>query len=330
MKKSLFVLAILALILACASAAAEDTFMCGDFEYALLPSGDAELIRYHGADGAVTIPNDQDGHPITAVRMNRFYQFDPSSGGRVRDCAVTVAADHPYLATINGVLYGMSDRKLIYCPPSATGAFTVRQGVRQIGDLAFMYCKGLIGVSIPDSVTGIGEWAFAYCTGLSSVSIPDSVTQIGEWAFSYCAGLTALTIPNSVTVIPEHAFRDCLRLTSLTIPSAVTDIGKMAFYDCAGLTCVTLPEGLTAIGERAFCNCASLTAVTLPDSLTEIGEHAFDAETVSVSYDFSYTPLPGLSFTAALGSYAETWCADNGLPCADPGLEPGDRDDWLE
>ncbi len=330
MKRLLFVLAILALVLVlgCAAAVAEETYRCGDFEYALLPSGDAELIRYLGPDGPVTIPNDLDGHPLTAVRRNPFYYFVSGTENGIKDCAVTVAADHPYLATINGVLFGMSDRKLIYCPTSVTGVYSIRPGIRQIGEMAFYNCAGLTGVTIPDSVTEIGRWAFAYCPGLTGVTIPDSVTEIGEWAFAYCRGLTSLSIPDSVTVIPNHAFRGSTSLPTMTIPAGVTAIGMRAFCDCTGLTDVVIPDGVTAIGERAFCNCTGLTAVTLPAAVTDIGEHAFDAEVFTTDVDWEYKPLPAV-FTVTPGSYAETWCAENGLQYVTAGVNGGDRDDWL-
>ena len=38
-------------------------------------------------------------------------------------------------------------------------------------------------IVIEEGVTSIGNSAFAYCRGLISITIPDSVTSIGEWAF---------------------------------------------------------------------------------------------------------------------------------------------------
>ena len=55
-------------------------------------------------------------------------------------------------------------------------------------------------------VTSIGKWAFISCRRLTSVTIPNSVTSIGEGAFSGCTGLTSVTIPNSVTSIGGGGF----------------------------------------------------------------------------------------------------------------------------
>ncbi len=111
-------------------------------------------------------------------------------------------------------------------------------GGTSIGSDAFCNCKGLTGITIPDSVTSIGDDAFFGCTGLTSITIPNSVTSIGDWAFSSCAGLTSITIPNSVTSIGDWAFYNCTGLTSATIGNGVTSIGGSAFYGCRILSVV--------------------------------------------------------------------------------------------
>ncbi len=63
-----------------------------------------------------------------------------------------------------------------------------------IGYYAFLQCKSLISVTIPDSVTSIGGSAFYNCVSLTSVTIPNSVTSIGDEAFCNCASLTSIKI----------------------------------------------------------------------------------------------------------------------------------------
>jgi len=88
----------------------------------------------------------------------------------------------------------------------------------------------LVGIKLPNSITGIGDYAFLHCSGLTgSLTIPNSVTSIGAMAFRECRGLTGpLTIPDSVTNIGDYAFLYC-SFTSVTIGNSVADIGQRAF-----------------------------------------------------------------------------------------------------
>lgn len=59
-----------------------------------------------------------------------------------------------------------------------------------IGDSAFSFCKNLLSITIPNTVSIIGGEAFYMCENLQSVTIPDSVTSISDSAFDYCYQLT--------------------------------------------------------------------------------------------------------------------------------------------
>ena len=91
----------------------------------------------------------------------------------------------------------------------------------------------------------------------------------------------------------------------LTVPAqidghAVASIGSEAFINSEFLSSIILPDCLTTIGIDAFCGCSFLTSITLPNSLTTIGNWAFKSCPVS------------LNFTAVRGSWAESWCKENG------------------
>lgn len=91
----------------------------------------------------------------------------------------------------------------------------------------------------------------------------------------------------------------------LTVPAqidghAVASIGSEAFINSEFLSSIILPDCLTTIGIDAFCGCSFLTSITLPNSLTTIGNWAFKSCLVS------------LNFTAVRGSWAESWCKENG------------------
>ena len=152
---------------------------------------------------------------------------------------------------------------------------TVKYGITSIGESAFLGCRGMTELTLPNSVTSIGGNAFEGCSGLTELILPNSVTSIGNAAFVDCSGLTELILPNSVTSIGNAAFVDCSGLTELILPNSVTSIGDSAFEGCSGLTELTLPNSVTSIGGNAFEGCSGLTELTLPNGVRSIGDSAF-------------------------------------------------------
>ena len=232
------------------------------------------------AKGAITIPSEIDGKPVTRIGGDAF-----------RDCTGLTSITIPNSVTSIG---GEAFR-------GCTGltSITIPNSVTSIGTWAFNGCTGLTSITIPNSVTSISNWAFDRCTGLTSINvasgnnyysgingvlfnkkktelirypegksqtsytIPDSVTSIGYGAFWGCTGLTSITIPDSVTSIGSNAFEYCTGLTSITIPDSVTSIEQRAFWDCTGLTSITIPNSVTSIGDRPFYHCTGLTSINV-------------------------------------------------------------------
>lgn len=177
---------------------------------------------------------------------------------------------------------------------------------------AFLRCKDLHSVTIPNSITKIGYNAFYQCTGLTSVTLPNNLTTLEERTFSGCSSLTSITIPASITTIKNGAFEVCTGLTAvsisniktwcniefestdanplyhahrlyldgeeinnLVIPNSVTCINNYAFNSCTSLISVTIPNNVTSIGNNAFSSCTSLTTIEIPNSIVSIGNMAF-------------------------------------------------------
>ena len=151
-----------------------------------------------------------------------------------------------------GVKYSKDWKRLLEAPESLSGKYSIRKGVKVIGDWAFADCEFLANINIPNSVTTIGKDAFAYCHSLTSINIPNSVTTIGEGVFSSCDSLTTINIPNSVTTIGVYAFSDCKSLTIINIPNSVTMIGAGAFRGCESLTSITIPSSIVTIIGNPF------------------------------------------------------------------------------
>ena len=199
--------------------------------------------------------------------------------------------------------------------PAKTVIDGVEYTVTSIGEDAFIYCRELTSVSIPNSVTNIEGFAFYGCTGLKSLTVPNSVTSIGWQAFDnvknviYTGNATgspwyALAIngvvdgdfiysdaertnlvayigTNENVTIPNTVVSigesafEDSKIKTLTIPNTVTSISPNMCSDCDGLTSITIPNSVTNIGYRAFYCCSNLKSVTIPNSVEEIDDYAF-------------------------------------------------------
>jgi len=313
MKKLLVCLFLSLLVLCGAALAEEETFVSGDYTYVLLPDNTAEIVKYAGAAKSLDIPETLDGHVVSSVRGWAYNALEnltqvtiPANvikmdGNPFTNCenltSVVPVPDHPVFATIGGVLFDKTEKRLVCYPCAYTDAgYAVPQGIRGIEDYAF-YASALTEVTVPDGVTSIGGSAFSDCFALEKVDIPASVTFIGDEAFSDCRVLKEVTVPDGVTSIGYKTFSTCLALEKLVLPETVTSIGEYAFFACnaleeleipesvttisaygfrgSGLTKAILPSGITVIGAGTFRDNDCLTEIVIPSGVTEIGKEAF-------------------------------------------------------
>ena len=151
-------------------------------------------------------------------------------------------------------------------------------------------------------VTTIGNEAFMGCRALVKVVLPESVTSIGEGAFAICTQLREVNIPAAVTALPSSCFGQCQALDSIVIPAHIQSIGRMAFYGCKKAQRILLSEGLQSIGDMAFfdCNSDKLLDITIPASVQTIGADVFgghDEKTYShiLGYHMAGTTPPALN-----------------------------------
>ena len=175
-----------------------------------------------------------------------------------------------------GVKYSKDLKRLLKAPLGLEGEYSIRKGVKVIGNSAFWLCSSLTNINIPNSVTNIGYEAFECCRSLTNINIPNGVTYIGYNAFYDCESLTNINIPKSVTTIGEGAFSNCHSLTSINIPNSVTTIGKYAFCCCHSLTSINIPNSVTTIEDGAFENCENLSSHIKSDIIQRFGEEVFE------------------------------------------------------
>ena len=82
-----------------------------------------------------------------------------------------------------GVKYSKDWKRLLKAPKNLKGHYSIREGVKVIGNYAFKLCRSINRIDIPDSVTNIGNNAFYGCRSLTNIKIPNCVTNIEDNVF---------------------------------------------------------------------------------------------------------------------------------------------------
>ena len=166
---------------------------------------------------------------------------------------ISVSAGNKNFIAEDALLYNKDKTKLILCLFTATQA-KIASTVKEIGENAFLDCKKITELEIPDGVITIGDWAFAR-SSLVNITLPDSVTAIGRGIFNDCKDLETVHMGNGITELPYLTFENCRKLAVVTLPQNLESIELRAFTRCAGLISLTIPKSVTSISREAFLYC---------------------------------------------------------------------------
>lgn len=242
------------------------------------------LIEDNAFDGAAVLKEVtfEDGQEALTIGTEAKTNNNANSHGAFHDCDALESLTFPArLSSLgNSTCYYLDSLKRV--------TFARNSLLTTVPYQAFVGCKALTELTLPDNLSEIGEKAFQDCSALTAVRIPDGITTIGNYAFSGCSNLSNVQCSgNSLTSIGNYAFRNCAQLKNFTVPQSVTSIGTYAFSG-SGLTSVTLLNGIKTIGNYAFQNTA-LTSVTIPESVTSLGTYLFSGCSSLATVDFRCT-----------------------------------------
>ncbi len=179
----------------------------------------------------------------------------------------------------------------------------IPNGVKEIGNRAFIGCEYLKSVEIPDSVEKIGHSAFASCLSLERLVLTDNVKFIGNRAFQYCDSLILYCMPESQPDTWEYlevlgsyiVWGYSGNESDITQPTSFYVDGiryQVIENDCVSV--VVQPKGIsgdvvipstvtyngktynvTLIKNNAFRECNNLTSVYIPNSVSIVWVNAF-------------------------------------------------------
>ena len=195
------------------------------------------------------------------------------------------------------------------------GATDGTSQLKEIDSHAFLNCKKLTSITLPNSVTYLGEndptsdagGVFEGCESLTSFKFPSSYASrnLPSFTFKNCKNLATIDWNGyNPKRLNSCAFWNCDKITWSQVPQSVEELGDECFYDCAALTSVDLskikkmdtgvfwatpltsvewPAAVTEIPANTFWACGKLTTIKgIPgqpgawDNITKIGANAFN------------------------------------------------------
>lgn len=243
------------------------------FDYELDDAGHATITKYYGNVYALTIPDELDGYPVTAIGEGAFK-------GNVSLGSVVIP---------NGV-ERIGKEAFSGCTTLADVVLPENSKYTFIEESVFAEDISLNCIEIPKYVTEIRKRAFYHC-GWSVLHLSEDITYIGSEAFYGCAKLYDLVLPKFMERYGAACFGDCDSLQSVEIYRYLkendyypdyhamvdNDVMRGMFYGCDNLKEVRFARGVTEIAHNLFNGCTGLEEITLPDTVTYIGFHAFNA-----------------------------------------------------
>lgn len=179
---------------------------------------------------------------------------------------VTVVQDNQYHPTYSGDII----------VPDVVSNDGKDYSVVAIGERAFIQCRNLTSITMPETLRLIDKEAFMECSGLVTIVVPSSVEELNRGAFLGCTSLESVTLPASLEDLNNYLFFGCTGLTAIQLPSSLKHINSSVFDGCASIKEMIIPDSVESINNYAFRNCTSLEEITIGESLKHISKDAFD------------------------------------------------------
>lgn len=103
-----------------------------------------------------------------------------------------------------------------------------------------VFCVPSFFGNIP--VTEIAAKAFLSCKTIERLEIPDTVSRIGDWAFAHMKNLEELVVPFHELIYGKKLFLDCHRLKKITVRNGTTKEEGMPYLLASAVTVLERPE----------------------------------------------------------------------------------------
>ncbi len=240
---------------------------------------------------------------------------------------VTIPETVQAAVTYNGQLQGNATYKVIMLRANLFRAadsgvtsqitkITIPKTVQHIESRCFDECVNMTEFVIEGASDGtsqlkeIDSHAFLNCKKLASISLPNSVTYLGDddpnsiegsGVFEGCESLTSFKFPSSYASnnLPSFTFKNCKNLATIDWNGYNPKrLNSCAFWDCDKITWSQVPQSVEELGDNCFYHCDALTSVDL-SKIKKMDTGVFWATPLtSVEWPAAVTEIPANTFWA--------------------------------
>ena len=246
-------------------------------------------------------------YKVTMLRANLFRAADTNVTSQITKITIPKTVEH-----IESRCFDQCENMTEFVIEGATDGTSQ---LKEIDSHAFLNCKKLASITLPNSVTYLGEndpnsnagGVFEGCESLTSFTFPSSYASnnLPSFTFKNCTNLATINWNGyNPKRLNKNAFENCDKITWSQIPQSVEELGDNCFYICDDLTSVDLsrikkmdtgvfwgtpltsvewPAAVTEIPANTFWACGQLTTIKgIPgqpgawDNITKIGANAFN------------------------------------------------------
>ena len=267
-----------------------------------IPETVTAVVTYNG------VPQGSATYKVTMLRANLFRAAETNVTSQITKITIPKTVEH-----IESRCFDQCENMTEFVIEGATDGTSQ---LKEIDSHAFLNCKKLASITLPNSVTYLGEnnptsiegsGVFEGCESLTSFKFPSSYASrnLPSFTFKNCKNLATIDWNGyNPKRLNSCAFWNCDKITWSQVPQSVEELGDECFYDCAALTSVDLskikkmdtgvfwgtpltsvewPAAVTEIPANTFWACGKLTTIKgIPgqpgawDNITKIGANAFN------------------------------------------------------
>ena len=179
-----------------------------------------------------------------------------------------------------GVEYSVDKSILLNAHSFTLDSYVIDSRTKEIKAGAFVECRNLTKLVLPNALEKIGDGAFEFCDMLERLTIPRSVIVLEGNPFSKWDGQLICLSPNfsyNAGVLMDNKRLISYRtyMSSYKVRVGIEIIEKQAFEANEYIRKIQLPATCHTIGNNAFMNCINLNYINISNAIKEIGGGAF-------------------------------------------------------